>query len=196
MPERRLFFITHADVAIDPDVPVPDWGLNDRGRARHTAFAAGNTLAHVASVWSSAEQKAIDGAQITAAALGLTPRIVEALHENDRSATGFLPPDEFEATANAFFAQPEASIRGWERAIDAQTRIVSACQSIVADAPQGAIAIIAHGGVGALLNCHLRNVPISRRYDQPAGKGGNLLTVALPDWTLLRDWTDIAPEVS
>lgn len=28
------------------------------------------------------------------------------MHENDRSATGFLPPPEFEAVANQFFANP------------------------------------------------------------------------------------------
>jgi hypothetical protein len=46
------------------------------------------------------------------------------MHENDRSATGFLPPDEFETVANRLFAEPLVSIRGWERAIDAQLRIV------------------------------------------------------------------------
>ena len=48
--------------------------------------------------------------------------------ENDRSATGFLPREEFWATADLFFAHPTESIRGWERAIDAQARIVAADQ--------------------------------------------------------------------
>ena len=39
--------------------------------------------------------------------------------ENDRSATGFVPAEEFEALADTFFADPHTSIRGWERAIDA-----------------------------------------------------------------------------
>jgi len=29
-----VFFITHPDVAIEPSVRVPDWPLNERGRAR------------------------------------------------------------------------------------------------------------------------------------------------------------------
>jgi hypothetical protein len=33
-----VFFITHPDVAIDPGVPVPDWPLNERGRARMYAI--------------------------------------------------------------------------------------------------------------------------------------------------------------
>jgi hypothetical protein len=34
------------------------------------------------------------------------------MHENDRSATGFLPPPEFEAVADAFFVRPLESVRG------------------------------------------------------------------------------------
>ena len=195
MSEARLFFVTHADVAIDPDVPVPQWGLNDRGRARHRAFARSDRLADVTAVWSSAEQKAVDAAKITAGILGTPHHIREDLHENDRSATGFLPGPEFEAVADAFFANPETSVRGWERAVDAQNRIVTACREICHTHPSGDVAIIAHGGVGALLNCYLRNVTISRRYDQPPGKGGHLLTIALPGWTLVGDWEDIAGEV-
>ena len=43
-----------------------------------------------------------------------------SLHENDRSATGYLPPNQFEAMADRFFAEPQASVLGWERAVDAQ----------------------------------------------------------------------------
>jgi hypothetical protein len=35
---RAVYFITHADVRIDPAVPVPRWGLSARGRARHEVF--------------------------------------------------------------------------------------------------------------------------------------------------------------
>lgn len=189
---RHLFFVTHAEVVIDPQVPVPDWTLSDLGRRRHAAFAA--RCPTVTAIWCSEERKARDGAEILAQAQGLTPQLQSRLHENDRSATGYLPGPEFEATADAFFANPEVSIRGWERAIDAQARIVSAVQEIAAQA-RGDIAIVAHGGVGALLRAWLLKVPIDRSHDQPPGGGGHLLTIALPvdgaDWHLLQDWQRI-----
>ncbi len=46
-----ILFITHAEVEIDPEVPVTEWRFSGPGRIRH-----------------------------------------EALHENGRSATGYLPP--------------------------------------------------------------------------------------------------------
>ena len=63
---------------------------------------------------------------------GVPYSVVAALHENDRSATGYLPPDRFEAVADRFFAEPETSVLGWERAVDAQARIVACVARIVA----------------------------------------------------------------
>ena len=145
-------------------------------------------IAHVAS---SIERKAMDGAAILSDFLALTPVTHPGLGENDRSATGFLPKTEFEATADLFFARPSESIRGWERAVDAQARIVSAVRAVVDAAPAGDVAIVSHGGVGALLLCHLLQTPISRTMDQPAGNGGHVLAFDRQDGTLRHGWRDI-----
>ena len=44
--------------------------------------------------------------------------------------------------------------------------------------PAGSIAIVAHGGVGALLLCWLKNVPISRLEDRPGQ--GNFFVSSVP----------------
>ena len=65
-------------------------------------------------------------------------------------------------------------MRGWERAVDAQSRIVSAVERIAErDKTGGSIAIVSHGAVGTLLYCHLAGEPIARRWDQPPNGGGN-----------------------
>ena len=130
-------------------------------------------VAGVRQVWCSTERKARDGACVVAEHLGLPVRELATLGENDRSATGYLPRAEFEAVADQFFAQPGESIRGWERAVDAQRRIAGAIETVLAADKPGDVAIVAHGGVGALLLCYLRHVPISREHDQPPGNGGN-----------------------
>ena len=163
-------YLTHPEVMIDPTVPVPDWGLSDVGRARAQRAPLLGWAAGIRHVISSGERKAIETAEIFADAFGLEVGIVEATHENDRSATGFLPPAEFQEVANAFFAAPQESIRGWERAIDAQTRIVSAVRSTLARIPSGEpVLFCGHGGVGTLLKCHLLGAPIARLHDQSSG---------------------------
>ncbi|NBN65775.1 histidine phosphatase family protein [Pannonibacter tanglangensis] len=167
---RFCVYLTHPEVAVDPAVPVPAWGLSETGRTRAARAALLPWAGVIRHVVSSAERKAIETAEIFAAAHRLPVTIVEATHENDRSATGFLPPAEFEEVASAFFAAPGQSVRGWERAIDAQTRIVSAVRQVVASAPAGApVLFCGHGGVGTLLKCHLLGVGITRRHDQSCG---------------------------
>jgi broad specificity phosphatase PhoE len=170
-----VFFITHPDVAIDSSVPVSDWPLNERGRARMRALAGADWIKVVRSVFASSERKARDAAEILAEGLWLRGYgVVDDLGESNRSATGYLPSREFEVTADAFFAHPEASIRGWETAIAAQGRIIGAVGEVLQQAPAGEdLAIIGHGGTGTLLYCHLAGLPISRQYDQPATNGGN-----------------------
>jgi broad specificity phosphatase PhoE len=170
-----VFFITHPDVVIDANIPVSDWPLNEHGRARMRALARAGWIKVVQSVFASGERKARDGAEILAEGLGLPGyRVVDGLGENDRSATGYLPSEEFEPTVDAFFAQPETSIRGWETASAAQARIVRAVEEVLQQAPSGDdLAIVGHGGTGTLLYCHLADLPISRHHDQPATNGGN-----------------------
>ena len=186
-------FITHPDVAIDPHIPVPDWCLNPTGIARMHAMLVQPWVASIVHIASSTERKARDGADILAAHLGLRLSTHNALGENDRSATGYLPKPAFEALADAFFANPTESIQGWERAVDAQARIVGAMQAVLAIAPPGGVAVVSHGGVGALLLCHLRQIPISRAADQPPGNGGHFLTFDRASWHLRSAWARIDP---
>ncbi|MSP02406.1 MAG: histidine phosphatase family protein [Acetobacteraceae bacterium] len=189
---RNVLFITHADVTIEPLVPVPEWGLSLKGKQRHRLFNDSAAALLVTAIYCSAEQKAIDGAGILSEAVRVDPIVIETLHENDRSATGFMPAAEFQATADLFFAYPDRSIRGWERAVDAQTRIVSATRALIeSDKSNGDIAIVAHGGVGALLLCRILGVPISRELDQPGGGGGNHFMFDRETWQLRHGWRDI-----
>lgn len=182
-------YITHPQVRIDPDVPVPKWGLSDVGRERAMAAARLPWVKTLGRIVSSDETKAIETAEILADAAGIPFEIAHGAHENDRSATGFLPPPEFEKAADWFFAHPEESFRGWERAVDAQARIVSVIETALADHdPTVPIAFIGHGGVGTLLRCHLGGMPIARSHDQTAGGGGNLYAFGLGDRRLTTGW--------
>lgn len=169
-----LYFITHPNVVVSRDVPVPRWPLSELGRQRMRAGLAQPWVREISSIYCSTEQKAIDGARILAGHLGQSFTQIEDLGENDRSASGFLPPAEFERVADQFFASPTVSVRGWERAIDAQSRTVRSIEKIAETQPaESVVAIVSHGAVGTLLYCHLAGVPIDRRWDQPPNGGGN-----------------------
>src|SRR5260370_33195372 len=94
-----VFFVTHPEVVVDPTRPVPRWHLSGRGIERIRAFATSAEMQGVRSIWASDETKAIEAAGILAGAHGLSVAVHAGLNENDRSATGFLPPAEFERVA-------------------------------------------------------------------------------------------------
>lgn len=158
----RVLFVSHPEVVVDPAVPVPRWHLTDRGIGRLRALAARLTVPE--AIWASTETKAIEGAGILAARFGLPVAVHAGLDENDRSATGYLPEPEFTAAADAFFAQPGVSFRGWETARAAQARVMAAFAAV-----RGAdfTLVVGHGATGTLLLCGLAGWPISRVRDQP-----------------------------
>lgn len=184
-------YITHPEVSIDAAVPVPRWGLSSVGRGRATAFAARGVLPSGAPIYASTEQKAIELAHIIAAATGGAVHEIEALGENDRSATGYLAAPAFEALVDRFFGAPDVSAEGWETARAAQSRIVETVSGILGTTGQQPVIFCGHGGVGTLLKCHLARRPIARADDQRemgAPGGGNCFTFTLDPPNLLTDW--------
>ncbi|QRM29748.1 histidine phosphatase family protein [Microvirga sp. VF16] len=187
-----LIFITHPEVVIDPNQPIPEWPLNAIGRARMERFAAMLGDRDVSAVYSSTEQKAMDGAAIVAEALGLSYETDEDLGENDRTSTGFIAPPEFWDVVREFFGRPHESIRGWERAIDAQTRIVNAIRRILReDETSGDIIVVSHGAVGCLLTAHLQKVEIGQESRPQHPGGGCFIVIDRDSFTLTQDWRSI-----
>ncbi|MCB0997316.1 MAG: histidine phosphatase family protein [Acidimicrobiales bacterium] len=185
-----LRYITHRNVTIDPSIPVPEWGLSNEGRRRAHAMLDQPRTTSIARIVSSTETKAVETAEILATHLGLVVEVRPGIGENDRSATGFVPPKEFEALADAFFANPHASVQGWERAIDAQQRIAHGLEDLLAsNEGDGDIAVIGHGGVGTLWYCHLTGVPIDRDHDQPGQ--GHYYTIDLTTRSVAHTWRPI-----
>lgn len=188
----KLRYITHPNVDVDPDVDVTSWSLSDIGRHRAAAMLAQPWVSSITRVVSSDETKALETAQILADNLGLAVEVREGCGENDRTATGFVPPEEFEVLADAFFADPETSTQGWERAVDAQQRVVKNLADLLGSSGregEGDVAVIGHGAVGTLWYCHLAGLGMSRQHDQPGQ--GHYFTVDLDAGTVDHGWAAI-----
>lgn len=184
-----LIYITHPDVVQDPAVPVPQWPLSERGRARMAALFDDPWIRAVTRLYSSEERKALDGAAILSERLGLPAVAVAALGEIDRSPTGWLPHDEHAAAARACFERPQESVRGWETGVHAQERVSAAVNDLLAAAaPEDVVAVVGHGGVGTLLLCRLTERPISLS-ERPAGAdGGSTFVFDTVAGQLVRGW--------
>ncbi|MBO6919905.1 MAG: histidine phosphatase family protein [Rhizobiaceae bacterium] len=191
---RKAYYITHPQVNVDPEIDVPKWGLSKAGKQRIDSLA--EKLAHEGSVASkfkivsSDETKAIETAEPIANVLSSELIIDPLMGENDRSATGFLPPEKFEQIADQFFANPSENILGWESAGDAQERIVARYNFHRCNHPDYDLIFVGHGAVGTLLYCYLAGEEIDRKFDQTGG-GGNFFKIDLVSQLALSHWRSI-----
>lgn len=192
VPSERvglLHYVSHANVGIDAEVPVTEWHLSELGRQRTRRMLEQPWIASVERVVSSAETKALDTATMVADHLGLAVEVRPATGEIDRSSTGYVTHDRHEELADRLFAFPDRSADGWERALDAQVRIVDGLADLVDGAHSRDTVVVGHGGVGTLWYCWLTDQPIDRRLDQPGQ--GHYFTVDPVTRTVLHPWRAI-----
>ena len=188
------YFATHPEVIIDPAIAVPEWGLSETGMERIVAFCGRSLLDAVTDVFVSDERKALDCAESLCSRRGLSFEIRAGLRENDRSSTGYVAPPRFWEIVDAFFEHPDRSIFGWERALDAQERIVATVNRCIESRSGGGDAVFfSHGGVGTLLLSYLQGRPISRADGQPIAGGGCFFAFEAETLRLLHGWRDIVP---
>jgi len=192
--DSLIYFISHPEVIIDKNVPVSQWDLSEKGKRRVKHLLTNSWIQSIKLIYLSNEQKAKTTAHIIRESLKLPIHYREDLREIDRSATGYLEAQEFERVVNQFFANPFQSVRRWEKAVDAQERIVKAIKNIINEMNNQPILIVSHGGVGALLMAYLLREPISRDLDQPGDEGGNYF-VFTSLLRLVSKWNPIEKDV-
>ncbi|GIT85636.1 histidine phosphatase family protein [Roseobacter sp. OBYS 0001] len=184
---RIARYLTHPQVVIDQTIPIPEWGLSRVGRDRTEHLACACPWPNTTHIVTSTERKALETAASLAAAWACPVDVRPNMHENDRSATGFLPPTAFEAAADCFFARPNESFHGWETAKDAQARILREVIEFLWHHSGRDVLFVGHGAVGTLLYCALTKRPIDRRYDQANG-GGYWFSFDIDSRQVLHHW--------
>jgi len=185
-------YVSHPEVLIDPEVPVPRWSLSDIGRARAFDGASRAWASDIGRIVSSPETKALETAEILAATSGIVVEVRDGIGEIDRSATGYVTHERHEQLADELFLRPDESAAGWERAEDAIARMVRELNDLFVPGADGHVVIVGHGGVGTLLMCHVAGLAVARSRDQP--HGGCHWVWDTQDQQLLHDWRPIDTE--
>lgn len=173
----KIFLITHPEVNIQPHEKIDEWTLSDIGIARAQSLSRELFLKKIDSIYTSTEPKAKTVAEMVTRELAMPLVEKECLVEIDRSSTGYLPFDEFMDTVRQFFSEPSKSVRGWETADDATHRIVACLDAIVENNTGEQIALIGHGALFTLLQCHIKGIGPTIDMDQE-----ELGSIAEIDW--------------
>ena len=146
----KLILIKHASPQIEVGVSTHEWKLSAAGREKAKALAELLRPHAPAVVFTSREPKAVETAQIVAAALDVAHQTAPDLHEHDRSNVPQMPTREFISSMALFFKQPTKLVLGRETAEQAQRRVTEAIDAIQSENRARAVAIVTHGTVLAL----------------------------------------------
>lgn len=147
---KSLILVRHSLPEIQKERPAREWKLSPDGRLRAKLLSERIRSYPVEVVFSSVEPKAVETAQILAAACDVGLHLVEDLREHDRSNVPFLTRPEFESAVREFFRQPDTLVFGCETANQAYERFSGVITSVLEDYKDQDVAIVAHGTVISL----------------------------------------------
>lgn len=122
MSGAALILVRHAQPAIDPARPPPEWPLSGEGRAAAEALAERLSAYQPAAAVASPEPKALETGEIVAARFGLAIAADAGFAEHHRPTLPFAAREEFEARMAAFFADPKEPFFGGESGEAARAR--------------------------------------------------------------------------
>lgn len=184
----KLILITHPAVNIDANVPIDQWSLSEKGWEQAEQAFELDFWPNVDCIYSSQELKAYSMAKEAARRFGLpfddTHKIADLGETRGRT---FIPPDQFEAAVQEWYKDLDANINGWEP-INVMSARVSACiDTLMANHLGETVVVVAHGGSGTMIKCHIQGIKPSRNEDPHQVAGGYFVA----DWDekkLISDW--------
>jgi broad specificity phosphatase PhoE len=146
MSAPALILVRHGRPLIDPDKAPTTWPLCPDGVAAVEKLAGRLAAYAPSAIVSSPEPKALETAQIIAAALGLAVEVDAGLHEHKRPALSFGTEEAFRQKIAQVFAEPRKPVAGGESAHEACVRLEAA----LAQHPGRPLIAVTHGTVLSL----------------------------------------------
>jgi broad specificity phosphatase PhoE len=148
---NTLYLIRHAHTQ-QTMLPVETWPLSELGRQQAHKLAEQPFWQEVHIICTSVEPKAIQTAQIVAERHDLPVKPSFDLRELRRPG-GHV--SDYESAVRQVLENPERSVNGWEPAGEAQTRIVTAIERLLALHENETLAVVSHGLVLTLYLAYL-----------------------------------------
>ncbi len=150
----KMYLIRHAETERTHDDPTL-WPLSERGEEQVKLLAAQPFWSEVKAIITSDEPKAIATVKDVAFERGIALFTRDCLRELKRTHEWI---DDYDERVRDVFAQPAVSRGGWERATDAQARILSCVEALMQQYDPQAFGVVSHGMVLALLLASLNNM--------------------------------------
>jgi broad specificity phosphatase PhoE len=142
-----LYLVRHPRTHVDPMQQPHEWELSTQGRAQAQMLGAAPFWKKVNTLYASNQQKAIEAAEIVAAANGIPVVPLAGLAEVGRGHEFYSSATDYNNILERFFTQPDSSVSGWESSGVALQRFKAAVDSILSQPITGSVALLSHGTI-------------------------------------------------
>lgn len=142
----KITFIRHSKTAVNPDVPIPLWGLSDDGIDRAQELAASAVIKDIDILYASLQTKAIETMLYLAKPNVIPMRIHRDLAEITSFTNKFYTGEEYTRQIEQYYSGEIDRIAGGETIEEALMRFTAALEEIVAAEKSAKnIGIVTHG---------------------------------------------------
>ena len=150
----KIFLVRHAETE-QGEGDATLWPLSEHGLKQVQSLAQQPFWSEVKAIISSDELKAVSTVDRIAFDRKVPLFMHPGLRELKRTPEWL---DDYEARVLEVFQKPAESVGGWERAADAQARILATVEELIAKYDPEPFAIVSHGMVMALLLASVNNI--------------------------------------
>jgi len=157
--KKYLILVKHSLPEIGEDLPASEWKLSQEGRLRAHKLAELLEAFHPEGIVSSPESKAKETAEMISKKLQIEIRVVQDLHEHDRSNVPYLSQAAFQTSIREFFQKPGELVLGRETANQAHARFYQALHGILNEYRNKTVVVVTHGTVISLFVPRLTGSP-------------------------------------
>lgn len=140
---EKLYFLRHFQTEVDPETPVSEWELSEKGRSEMEEFLASG-VPEVDAVYTSPEPKALKLAERVIEQENLELIVCEELREVDRSRRGFIEDhSEYVETAREYL-ENDYPKTAWEPKSELKKRM-KAFVELIEDSEFEEVLVVGHG---------------------------------------------------
>lgn len=182
----KLIYVTHPSVELDKNKLPHEWGLSDKGFDQAKILIELPFWQEVDVIYSSVEPKATQVAKLASEKYNLPWFQEKDLGEADRTATPFLPLEEYMSAIQEAYLNPDSNIKGWESHHQMMKRNASVLEKIKMDNKGKTVVIVGHGGAGTTIKCFIKG--IEPQFSEDPKQTGCIFIADLGTNTIIQDW--------
>jgi len=143
----NLVLIRHSKSLVNPDIPIPTWGLSDEGIILAKKINELTQIKTLDVIYSSLQTKALETAVLATKNIGIPIKTDVRLTETTSFTNKFVNLEQLQKNTKKYYSGKQISINNGETSEEALARFNASINDIVKNEDKNNIGIVSHGNI-------------------------------------------------